>query len=95
MNIKKLMKQAQKMQKEMEETMSNLQVEGSAGGGVVKLSLNGKKELLSLHLSEEILSPDNREMVEDLLMAAWREASEKVDQELAQLMAGMGSLPFA
>lgn len=71
-NMNQLMKQAQKMQKQMEETTKALEestYEATAGGGVVKVVVSGKKEVVSVHLEEEVVDPDDVEMLEDLIVA--------------------------
>jgi hypothetical protein len=94
MNIKKLMKQAQQMQEEMQQRLKTVEVEGSAGGGVVKAVVNGHKELLRVSLDAEILKPEEREMVEDLVLAAVKDAQEKAEAQvqgmLGALTGGMG-----
>lgn len=79
-NMNQLMKQAQKMQKQMEETTKALEestYEATAGGGVVKVVVSGKKEVVSVHLEEEVVDPDDVEMLEDLIVAATNEALRK------------------
>ena len=88
-NMANLMKQAQKMQKQMEETTKALEestYEATAGGGVVKVVVSGKKEVVSVHLEEEVVDPDDVEMLEDLLVAAVNEALDKVDEASAASM---------
>ena len=88
-NMNNLMKQAQKMQKQMEETTKALEestYEATAGGGVVKVVVSGKKEVVSVHLEEEVVDPDDVEMLEDLLVAAVNEALDKVDEASAASM---------
>ena len=95
MNIKKLMKQAQQMQVQMEEKLSGMEVEGSAGGGVVRVVLNGKRDIQSIRIDSELLSPDNGELLEEMIVAAFRDAGEKIDEEMGAMMQGMtGGLPF-
>ena len=88
-NMNQLMKQAQKMQKQMEETTKALEestYEATAGGGVVKVVVSGKKEVVSVHLEEEVVDPDDIEMLEDLIVAAVNEALTQVDQAAAGSM---------
>ena len=88
-NMNQLMKQAQKMQKQMEETTKALEestYEATAGGGVVKVVVSGKKEVVSVHLEEEVVDPDDVEMLEDLIVAAVNEALTQVDQAAAGSM---------
>ena len=89
MNIQKMMKNLQKMQQQMQEGIEAVEVEASAGGGVVTARMNGKKELLSLKLSPEAITPDDLEMMEDLVVAAVNEAGRKVDAEVQNLTQGM------
>ena len=99
-NMNNLMKQAQKMQKQMEETQKNLQEKEyavKAGGGAVEVKINGKKEVLSVKLAEDVVDPDDIEMLEDLIVAAMNEAVRTVEADAAKAMSsltgGMG-LPF-
>ena len=89
MNIKKLMKQAQEMQEQMQVQLKETTVEGSAGGGMVKVTLNGQKDVLKVALDPEILKPEEREMVEDLILAAFKDAQEKVEQHLQGMMGAL------
>ena len=96
-NMNNIMKQAQKMQKQMEETTKALEestYEATAGGGVVKVVVSGKKEVVSVHLEEEVVDPDDVEMLEDLIVAATNEALRKMDeisqQSMSKITGGMG-----
>jgi DNA-binding YbaB/EbfC family protein len=82
MNPKQIMKQVQQMQAQMQQRMSELRVEGSAGGGMVKASMNGHKELLGVTIDKEAVDPNDVEMLQDLVVAAINEASRKVDEEM-------------
>jgi len=80
-NMQKMMKQAQKMQAQMmkaQEDLNSKEVEGSAGGGMVKVVLNGSQELKSVKINPEAVDPDDVEMLEDLIIAAFTTAQEKV-----------------
>ena len=88
-NMNQLMKQAQKMQKQMEETTKALEestYEATAGGGVVKVVVSGKKEVVSVHLEEEVVDPDDVEMLEDLIVAATNEALRKMEEDSQEKM---------
>ena len=88
-NMNNLMKQAQRMQRQMEETTKELEEKeytAAAGGGAVTVTVSGKKEVVSIKLSEEVVDPDDVEMLEDLLVAAVNEALEKVDAETTSAM---------
>ena len=96
-NMNNIMKQAQRMQRQMEETTKELEEKeytAAAGGGAVTVTVSGKKEVVSIKLSEEVVDPDDVEMLEDLLVAAVNEALEKVDAETTSAMSkftgGMG-----
>jgi DNA-binding YbaB/EbfC family protein len=82
MNPKQLMKQVQQMQEQMQQRMAELRVEGSAGGGMVKATMNGNKELLSVAIDKEAVDPNDVEMLQDLVVAAVNEAARKVDEEM-------------
>ena len=89
MNIKQLMKQAQQMQDQMQRQMASINVEGSAGGGMVKASMNGNKELLSITIDKQVVDPEDVEMLQDLVKAAVNEAARKVDEEMQSSMGAM------
>ena len=82
MNPKQLMKQVQQMQAQMQQRMAELRVEGSAGGGMVKATMNGNKEVLSVSIDKEAVDPNDVEMLQDLVVAAVNEAARKVDEEM-------------
>jgi DNA-binding YbaB/EbfC family protein len=95
-NINKLLKQAQKMQSQMlraQEELSRKQIEGTAGGGMVKVVLNGSNELQSISLNPEVVDPSDVEMLEDLIVAAFSNAQEKLkevsDNTLGSISSGM------
>ncbi|MBR0382353.1 MAG: YbaB/EbfC family nucleoid-associated protein [Eubacterium sp.] len=96
-NMNNLMKQAQKMQKQMEETQKALQektYEATAGGGVVAVTVSGKKEITAIRIDEEVVDPDDIEMLEDLIMAAANEALRTMEEDsqaqMAKLTGGLG-----
>ena len=90
-NMANLMKQAQKMQRQEMETK---EFSATAGGGAVEVTVSGSKKILKVKLDEEVVDPDDVEMLEDLLVAAVNEALEKVDAETTSAMSkftgGMG-----
>jgi nucleoid-associated protein EbfC len=89
-NLNKILKQAQKMQEQIQQEMEALQVEATAGGGMVTVRMSGQKHLLSTSIDPSLLSPPEKEMLEDLLVAAVNQASEKVDEALQSRMGGLG-----
>lgn len=101
-NMNNLMKQAQKMQRQMEETTKELEekeVTASSGGGAVEVTVSGKKEVVSIKISEEVVDPDDIEMLEDLIVAATNEALRKMEEisqsQMAKITGGLGGgFPF-
>ena len=101
-NMNNLMKQAQKMQKQMEENQKALEEKeftASAGGGAVEVTVSGKKLVTAVKLSEEVVDPDDIEMLEDLIMAATNEALRQMEEmaqsSMAKITGGLGGgLPF-
>jgi nucleoid-associated protein EbfC len=89
MNIQQMMKQAQQAQERLQKHMSELRAEGNAGGGMVTVVVNGAKQIQSLKIDPEVVSKDDVEMLQDLIVAAVNDAQRKADEEMAQKMAGM------
>jgi DNA-binding YbaB/EbfC family protein len=89
MNLDKMMKEMQKMQGKLQEQIETLDIEGSSGGGMVTARMNGKKEVTALHIDPEAISPDDPELMEDLILAAINEAGRKIDGEIQELTQGM------
>lgn len=98
MNMNQLMKQAQQMQRKMEEQQAQLEQQEftASAGGAVTVKMSGKRELLSVELKEEVVDPEDIEMLQDLIVAAVNEAIKKVDSASASnmqsLTGGMGGL---
>jgi nucleoid-associated protein EbfC len=90
-NLNKLMKQAQKMQEKVQEEMDALVVEETAGGGMVTVRMTGQKRLVKVTLDPSLLAPSEKEMLEDLLVAAVNLATGKVDEELQSRLGGLGA----
>ena len=101
-NMNNLMKQAQRMQRHIEEGQKELEVKeftASAGGGAVEVYVNGKKELINIRLAEEIVDPEDIETLQDAIVAAVNEAMRQADEASAELMGRMtggfgGGFPF-
>jgi DNA-binding YbaB/EbfC family protein len=98
-NMNNLMKQAQRMQRQMEEAQQKLETmeaTATAGGGAVEVTVSGKKEILKVKLAEEVVDPDDIEMLEDLIVAATNEALRKIDEaseaSMSKLTGGLGGL---
>ena len=101
-NMNNLMKQAQKMQRQMEEATKELEekeITAAAGGGAVEVTVSGKKEVTKVKLSEEVVDPDDIEMLEDLIMAAANQAFRQMEEASAAVMSKLtgglgGGFPF-
>jgi len=98
-DIGKLLKQAQQMQAkmaEMQERLAEKTIESSAGGGMVKVTMNGRHEVISLKIDPEVVDPADVEMLEDLVIAAVNEARSRIDEmvkaEMSSLTGGI-SMP--
>ncbi len=89
MNIQNMMKQAQEMQERLQQEMSHLTVEATAGGGMVTVVVNGHKLLQKLTIDPEVVSKDDIGMLQDLIVAAVNDAHRKVDEGMKQKMGGM------
>lgn len=96
MDLQKMMKQAQKMQEDLvkaQETLADEQVEGTAGGGAVKVTANGHKEIVGLTIAPEAVDPEDVETLEDLIMAAIKDAQAKAaalaESKVGSLTGGM------
>jgi DNA-binding YbaB/EbfC family protein len=86
MNLQQMMKQAQKMQEQMAKDMEALRVDATAGGGIVKVEMNGNKEVLSIKIDPEAAS--DIEMLQDLVVAAINECGRKVDETMQNKLGG-------
>jgi nucleoid-associated protein EbfC len=86
-NMNQMMKQVKKMQQEMAKAQQELEqkeVVGTAGGGVVKVTMNGHKQLKGIEIASEVVDPDDVEMLQDLITAAFNEAMKQVDELVAK-----------
>jgi nucleoid-associated protein EbfC len=93
MNIQNMMKQAQEVQQRLKKQMTEMRVEATAGGGMVTVVITGAKQLHSIKIDPEVVSKDDVEMLQDLIVAAFNDAARKVDEQLGQSMGGlMGGL---
>ncbi len=95
-NMQSMIKQAQKMQEDMQQKQAELEsreYDVAAGGGVVSIKINGRKEIISVKLAEEIVDPDDIETLEDLIVAGVNEAIKQVESdaqtEMAKITGGM------
>ncbi|MCF7876426.1 YbaB/EbfC family nucleoid-associated protein [Candidatus Bipolaricaulota bacterium] len=95
-NINNIMQKAQEMQEELEkkqEELAEKEVEASAGGGMVKVVMNGNEEVVDINIEKEVVDPEDREMLEDLILAAVNNAKEKAEElkqeEMGDIAGGM------
>lgn len=86
---RKLMKQLQQAQEKIQAEIAALVVEASSGGGVVKVEMDGQKQLRSLKIDPEVVSRDDVEMLQDLVLAAVNEAARKVDEAIQEKVGGL------
>ena len=97
-DLMKMMKQAQDIQgrmQRMQEELASLEVSGQSGAGMVKITLNGKGEMRAVKIDPSLLKPDDVEMVEDLVLAAFQDAKGKVEVEMQKRMQDVaGGLPL-
>jgi hypothetical protein len=89
MDMRALMKQAQKMQQKMQEEIAALRVEASAGGGMVTVTMAGNHELVAVKIAPDVVTSGDAEMLEDLVRAAVNEANRKIEASLADKMSGL------
>ncbi len=89
MNIQQMMKQAQQMQEQLKRDLAATEVEATAGGGMVTVVMNGSKQIRRITIDPEVVSPDDVEMLEDLIVAAVNDAQRKVDETVAGKVGGM------
>jgi DNA-binding YbaB/EbfC family protein len=89
MNIQKMMQQAQQMQEKLQRQMAEMEIEATAGGGMVTVVVSGNKQVKKVTIDPEVVSKDDVEMLQDLIVAALNDAHRKVDEALASQMQGM------
>lgn len=89
MNIQNMMKQAQEMQARLQQQMTALRVDGTAGGGMVTVTMSGDKKVHAVRIDPEVVSKDDVEMLQDLIVVAIGDAARKVDDEMGRSMSGM------
>ena len=88
-NFKKMLKTAKEMQEKMQKELAEMRVEGSSGGSMVTVILDGTKSLLSIQIDPEVVNKEDVEMLQDLILAAFNDAGAKVDEQLSQKLGAM------
>jgi len=89
MDIRQMMKQAQKLQEQLQRQSQEMRIEASSGGGMVTVVVNGQKQLQSIRIDPEVVSKDDVEMLQDLIVAAINDAHRRVDEEMQKAVGGM------
>jgi DNA-binding YbaB/EbfC family protein len=90
-DLNKMLQSAKEMQERMQQELAGLRMEGSSGGGMVALVVDGQKNLISLKLDPEVVNKDDVDMLQDLIVAAFNDAAAKVDEHLAQKLGALGA----
>jgi nucleoid-associated protein EbfC len=91
MDLQKMIKSAKEMQDRLQRELAVLRIEGSSGGGMVTVVLDGHKALQSIRIEPEVVNKDEVEMLQDLIIAAFNDAATKVDEALAEKLGGLGA----
>jgi DNA-binding YbaB/EbfC family protein len=89
-NLQKMLKQAKEMQDKLQKELADLRVEGTSGGGMVSITLDGQKNLVAVRFDPEVINRDDIEMLQDLIVAAFNDAAAKVDEHLSQKLSALG-----
>jgi DNA-binding YbaB/EbfC family protein len=92
MNMQQLMRQAKQMQEQMQKQMEATVVDASAGGGMVSVKMNGSKQVISIQIDPEVFTGGDKEMLQDLIVAAVNEAVRKVDESLQSQMGSLAGM---
>ena len=87
--MQQMMKQAQQMQERLQKQLAETRVEGNAGGGMITVVMNGAKQVQSIAIDPEVVSKDDVEMLQDLIVAALNDAQRKADEEMQRNVGGM------
>jgi len=91
MDLQKMLKSAKEMQDRLQKELAALRVEGSSGGGMITVVLDGHKTLQSIRIDPEVINRDEVEMLQDLVVAAFNDGAAKVDEVLAEKLGGLGA----
>jgi nucleoid-associated protein EbfC len=89
MNMQQLMKQAQQMQEKLQKQMEAMVVDATAGGGMVTVKMNGQKQLLSVQIEPDVFTGGDKDMLQDLIVAAVNEGIRKVDEAMSQQLGSL------
>lgn len=89
-NLQKMIKAAKEMQESLQKELADLTIEGSSGGGMVTVAMDGHKNLISIRIETEVVNRDDVDMLQDLILAAFNDASTKVNEHLSQKLGSLG-----
>ncbi|MBE0460078.1 MAG: YbaB/EbfC family nucleoid-associated protein [Candidatus Aminicenantes bacterium] len=89
-NFQNMLKTAKEMQEKLQKELAEMRVEGSSGGGMVSVILDGSKNLMSIKIDPEVVNREDVEMLQDLIAAAFHDASMKVDEDVSQKLGALG-----
>lgn len=89
-DLQRMIQSAREMQAKLQEELAAMRVEGSSGGGMVQVVLDGQKNLISVRLAPEVVNPEDCEMLQDLILAAFNDAAAKVDEQVAAKLGALG-----
>lgn len=89
-NLQKMLKTAKEMQEKLQSELAEMRVEGTSGGGMVTVTLDGTKSLMSVRIDPEVVNKEDVEMLQDLILAAFNDAGAKVDEDVSQKMGKFG-----
>ncbi len=90
-NLQKMLKDAKEMQDRIQKELAEMRIEGSSGGGMVAVTLDGTKSLISIRIDPEVVNKDDVEMLQDLVLAAFNDAAAKVEENLSQKIGKLGA----
>ena len=90
-NLQKMMKTAKEIKEKLQKESEEMRIEGSSGGGMVTVILDGSKSLISISIDPEVVNKDDIDMLQDLVIAAFNDAGTKADEQMAQKLGGLGA----
>ncbi len=90
-NIQNMLKQAKKMQEKMQQELAEMKIEGSSGGGMVTVILDGNRNLMDLNINPEVVDKEDITMLQDLISAAFNDAAAKVEEEMSSKLGSLGA----
>lgn len=90
-NLQKMMKTAQEMKEKLQKELAEMSIDGSSGGGMVTVTLDGTKSLMSIRIEPDVVNKEDIEMLQDLIIAAFNDAGTKVEEQLAEKLGSLGA----